>query len=627
MTIKRGFVLILLVVICFTGQRSANAEGYEVQLPYNGYSLNGYEIEAVVNMDASLDITERITADFREAKHGIYRDLPMAGKMVVLRDGKLTEQRYLAKVTDITVRNAAASAIPYRKSTNGSTLRIQIGDPDQTLTGLQTYELHYHYALKTGECELLNGFSYNFIGTGWDTSISHIQFAIKLPSEADPEQIVFVSGPEGSRYKPKLEYSVVGDQLTGAVNEILDPGEGLTLQFGLLEKVIQPIKTETGYIQIIAFLAAAGISVAIWLVYGRRRGRRTQRRDHTPDLLNPAQMSYVLHGSVSNKALSAMILHWADIGFLKVSDEGKHVLRLIKQREPDESLPSHDQLMLDRLFDGRESVTASELGEDFYMAVREWMKAVAGEFQAADRSLVENSPLYAKIGGYLFSASIMTALVCQAMAYFSVGIGSILLTILLGILTWFAVLLGSFILGKCADRLRIRLPMAFIIWGMSSSLFLWLFARWTGEIMLNPLLYMTGSLAAGICSVAGAFSWRRTEYGSRLVKQVLEYKFYLKQLYGSKNKGHPPTEGNCYKDLPYVLLFGMSSKWAAALHRITDAEPPEWYLVQSGGGFEPMHYASYLSKSMDSFESSASPGDSSDGGSGSGAGGGGGGSW
>ncbi|MNC08031.1 hypothetical protein D3C75_556020 [compost metagenome] len=405
----------------------------------------------------------------------------------------------------------------------------------------------------------------------------------------------------------------------------MDPGEGLTLQFGLLEKAIQPAGTETGYVEMLAFLAAVGSSVSIWLAYGRGRGRKQERSGYAPEPLNPAEMSCVLHGTVSNRALSAMILYWAELGFLKVSDEGKHVLRLFKLREPDESLQPHEQGMLKQLFNGRESVSASELGDGFYKVIREWKEEVADEFQAPGRLLAEKSPLYARIGGYLCSASIITFLVCQAMAYFSVGIGSILLTLLVGILTWCAVLLGSLFLGICADRLRIRSTMAFILWGAVSSLILWLFARWTGEMMLDPLLYISGCLAAGICSAAGAFSWRRTEYGSRLVKQVLEYKTYMQQLYGSQNTESPLEEETCYKDLPYILLFGMSSKWEDSLQRITGAEPPEWY--HSGCVFEPIQYASYLSKSMSSFDCSASPGDSSSGGSSSGAGGGGGGSW
>ncbi|WP_438448578.1 DUF2207 domain-containing protein [Gorillibacterium sp. sgz5001074] len=628
MAIKRGIALLLLILLWLTGQGKVKAEDYAVQLDYNGYRITGYQIETIVNKDASIDVTERITADFVQPKHGIYREVPLTGSMVLEYENARTQLRYLAKVTEIAVKDPASSAeIPYRKAWVGQSLRIQIGDSNRTYTGSKTYELQYHYALQTSKGIPLNGLSYNLIGTGWDTSISHIQFAIRLPEDTVPNRIAISSGAVGSKYTPNMEYSVQDGLITGVVNEILDPGDGLTLMMELSENALQPPKAASGYIEMLAFTVLAGVSVAFWLIYGRRRRSSSQMAGMDPIRLNPAAMSYVMHGSASSQSLSAMILYWADLGYLKVMDEGKQVLRLVKLREPDESLQPYDRKMLERLFNGKESVTAAELGDDFYKAFRDWKEGIARDFQTPERLIYERSPLYALAGGAIFSASIITVLACQAMAFFCVDLADVLLILITGILTWFMVLLGSLLLIYFADRLSIRMPLGFIVCGTVFGLFLWWFANLTGDMMLNPWLYGAGSVAAGVCALAGAFSKRRTEYGSRLLKQVLNYKTELQQMYGSKNSEQPQDEGACYKDLPYVFLFGLTSKWTASLQRFTGAKPPEWYQAQPGSGFEPVQYAAYLNKSMGSFESSSSGGDSSGGGSGSGAGGGGGGSW
>jgi len=62
-------VLVGLVAFCALGQAPAWAD--------SGWSIRSFDVQLVINPDASLDVTETIDADFSLPKHGILREMPI----------------------------------------------------------------------------------------------------------------------------------------------------------------------------------------------------------------------------------------------------------------------------------------------------------------------------------------------------------------------------------------------------------------------------------------------------------------------------------------------------------------------------------------------------------------------
>ena len=75
----------------------------------NGYTIKAYDVKMVVNEDNTFDITETITTDFTQSKHGIYRKIPT--KNTVNRvDGTSSKNR--AKITNIKVNENEEKIAP-----------------------------------------------------------------------------------------------------------------------------------------------------------------------------------------------------------------------------------------------------------------------------------------------------------------------------------------------------------------------------------------------------------------------------------------------------------------------------------------------------------------------------------
>ena len=104
----------------------------------NGYEITSYDIDIVVNENNSFDITEKITTNFEEYKHGIIRKIPLKNKISRL-DG--TTSNNTAKISNIEVNNK------YSKSKSNGNLNLKIGDPNQTIIGKKEYTIKYNYKL------------------------------------------------------------------------------------------------------------------------------------------------------------------------------------------------------------------------------------------------------------------------------------------------------------------------------------------------------------------------------------------------------------------------------------------------------------------------------------------------
>ncbi|BCJ99075.1 DUF2207 domain-containing protein [Anaerocolumna chitinilytica] len=619
----RTIFIVAAIVICFTEKADA-AQTFEFQMEYNGYSIKGYDIFVKVEEDASMDITERITVSFSREKHGIYRVIPFAGTFEAEGGAFREKQRYLAKISQVSVQDGdTKEVIPYSLHSDNGSLTIKIGDSKHTLTGEKTYELHYHYGFRANRNTKGDILSYNLIGTGWDTTISHIRFTLDMPKEFDAKNLLLYSGRSDSHETADITWALKGNSITGSVQRILEPGEGLSIQLPLTDGYFTKKKEWLPLGESILFGGMAVISLLLWFRFGRSGQVKITEEYVPPKQLSPAGISYVLEGNVSRRAISAMILYWANLGYLYIADEGKHILRLVNGRDPGEDIPGYEKQLLRKLFEGRDEVKASDLKEDFQAAVEEFKRALREELEGTGQAMHEKKAKYGRLGGYLISAFIIALLTGQALSFTSIGVGGFLLTLFISLMLYLMSFVCSAFLGYFADRLSIGKWLGFLIFGVFYGLLLWFFAWWTGKYMLQPLPYSVGGLAAGISAIFGAFSGGRTKYGGELLGQVLGYRRVLLQ---KGKRGEEKEEEFSYKELPYAFVFGRAKKWASAFKKLEES-PPSWYMGPQNMGFEPVFYMMYLERGMGGFEVNMSSGSDSAGGVGGGVGGGGGGSW
>src|SRR5207248_7932310 len=122
------------------------------------------------------------------------------------------------------VTDASGRPWQYATSRNGTNEEIKIGDPNQTLTGKQSYRLTYNVR------GAFNGFTdhdelyWNVTGNQWGVPIAAAAATVLVPSGSLQRQTCY-QGPNGSTEPCTADVS--GDSASFRATHALDPVEGL----------------------------------------------------------------------------------------------------------------------------------------------------------------------------------------------------------------------------------------------------------------------------------------------------------------------------------------------------------------------------------------------------------------
>lgn len=224
------FILLLIVVIPNNSFAISS---------FGGYTVESYDIDMVVNEDNTFDITERITAYFTTAKHGIFRKIPLENNVKRV-DGTTSNNK--AKITNLEVSEN------YKKIKEFGNEIIVIGDINNTVIGRHTYTIKYKYNIGKDPLKNADELYYNLIGSEWGTSISNVTFKITMPKEFDENLLGFSSGDIGSTNSSDVYYTVNGNIISGTLNNTLKSGQALTIRLTLPEGYFVGLKMIKIYI-------------------------------------------------------------------------------------------------------------------------------------------------------------------------------------------------------------------------------------------------------------------------------------------------------------------------------------------------------------------------------------------
>ncbi|HEX5478922.1 MAG TPA: DUF2207 domain-containing protein [Dehalococcoidia bacterium] len=572
-----------------------------------GWTIDNFVANIDVQQDGSMVVEEAIDVDFGSLeKHGIFREIPIEYAYDAKKD-----RVYGFDVMSVT--DANRQPLKYEQSRNGTNVRLKIGDPDETVTGKQSYRISYRV---TGA---LNAFAdhdelyWNVNGPDWPVPTKYAAAVVRIPGGVYPRISCF-EGPTGSTEPCRSLVSdagegamfsgtrpfASGEQLTVVV--AIPPGAVAAPQIRLVDKpksaFEQYFALGPGVIVVSALLLVAGLAALGWAWWRNGRDRtytsiyyltqnpeeRTRRlwaRDQVvveytpPDALRPAQMGLLLDESADTKDVTATIIDLAVRGYLKIDEKekswafGKKDWHLTRKK-PGTDLQMFERTILDGLFETGDEVDLSDLKTKY-----------ADSLQQAERELYADS-----VGNGWFGTSpafTRTRWRVGGFAVAAAGVG------------------GGYLLG-----------------------------RWFGWAIIGAPLVSVGLLQAGMSPMMP----RRTAKGSEALRRVLGFRLFIDTA--EKDRAKFAEQANIFSEyLPYAVVFGCVEKWARVFREIdTQAQVQGWYAGSHPGA---TFAAADFSRSLETFSSSVSnviastPGSSGSSGfggsSGGGGGGGGGGSW
>lgn len=619
---------------------------------YYEYVIDKYDVNIIVNENNTLDITETITANFAEPKHGIFRTIPLSNTITRL-DGTTSKNR--TQVTNVSVDHE------YQASKEDGNYKLQIGSPDYTLIGEETYVIRYTYNLGKDPSKAYDELYYNIIGDEWDTAIGNITFSIIMPKEFDADKLGFSSGYAGSTDNSNVQYTVNGNTITGSYNAILDSGEALTVRCELPEGYFVGAGLSGSMLNYVIFLIPIlflGISIFLWYKFGRDDQVIDTVEFYPPEGFNSLEVGFLYKGKADNQDVTSLLIYLANKGYIKITEMeeksrfSKSVdFRITKLKEYDGD-NSNERLFLEGLFTKRASsaspfdndsetpmehvteVTSKDLTNKFYKTMQQILLNINSkenlqkifEKTASRKTIFIVLMIIATfclitippVLGYSDMETLIPALACP-------GIG-------------FTFMFSMFFSGKetvysngKAIRSSIAPKLYGLVWG---GLFAGIpFAFFVlPALLLEPIHLITYMIGIGCVFgmvVCLKYLPKRTPYGNEMLGKIRGFKNFLETAEKDRIEAMVMENPTCFYDiLPFSYVLEVSDKWIEKFETIA-LQAPGWY--DGYHSFDTATFGNFMNSTMSSAQrslsSSPSSGSSGGGSSSGGSGGGGGGSW
>jgi uncharacterized membrane protein len=547
----------------------------------HAWEIARFETRVQIHPDSTATVVETITADFSgEEKHGIYRDIPLN---YVDRFG----QRFRMRLTVLDVTSESGGKWRYKLESLAGYRRIRIGDPDKTITGIQTYRITYE--VQRGAVRFFSDHQecyWNLTGNEWAVPIRSSYGEIALPPGVQNVQATGYVGSYGSK---ELLSRIAVRENVASFDPVrsFQPYEGMTAAVSWTGPVVQKPPfwksliwfLEDNAIYAIPVLFLFGM-LSLWKSKGREFNlqRSVAVQYEPPKDLRPAEVGTMTDQCADLRDITSTVIDLAVRGYLRIKPLPKsflgkqdYELESLKAWQTESEIRPYENKTLNALFSQvGATIKLSDLNEVFY-------KDLASIRDAVYKGLVN--------AGY-FDAN-----PAETRNYYLVGglgtaIGLVLLLQFLNIQQY-----------------------------------------WT-----TLSIFIVSILSGIIVALIGQWMPRRTLKGATLLHEISGFAEFLKRADQDRlRRMNDPTLFE--RGLPYALALNLVNQWSKAFEGIY-MQPPAWY-VGNWNDFSAPRFGRDLNSISSSMgqtftsqpRSSGSSGFGGGGFSGGGSGGGGGGSW
>ena len=585
------------------------------------YVIDKYDVNIIVNENNTFDITETITVNFNESKHGINRIIPLINR-IERKNGTRTTNRVL-------IDNVMVNHEFNARKENGNYV-IQIGSSDKTLFGKETYIIKYTYNIGKDPIENYDEVYFDIIGDGWDTVINNVTFKVSMPKKFDSKKLEFLSGDE-LLTNDKIKYNIENNIIEGNYNGVLY--ESLTIDLKLSENYFKGDFLNLSiytYLMIIIPAACLLIAFVLWYLFSHNKKVVESVGFYPPEGYNSLEVGFLYKGYADKKDVTSLLIYLANKGYLKISEIEEKALFLKKKGFKITKLKDYDgdnlyeRVFLNGLFKNNDEVTSSDLQGSFYATTSQILSDINSD-ENKDK-IVKKNTILKVILIVLFCVSSFATLVLPIFEYTNSVI------ILKVILTYVVII--PFIIITFVSKLKLisRFIVSILILGITQ-----LYLELDGVMTVIKLfdvnfIYILGMMIGivSILFISYLFKQKqRTNFGNEILYKIKGFKNYL--VTAEKER----LEDNVKKDpeyfyniLPYTYVLNISNKWIKKFQTIS-MQNPSWCDTMNSLDFindtfnttySMVSYSGSLGGGADSSSGGSSSGGSSSGGSGGGGG-------
>lgn len=570
-----ALVLLIILFSSISGAVSAFAD--------DSYTTDVFNVNIDITKKHVIKYEEEITVDFLSPHHGIYRYIPVQKKFYDVRDVSVYGDDY-----DDSYKTTGEN----ENGTYGNRI-LQIGDPYMTYTGNKDYRILYSLVCTKDEDEDRDYLSADLLPTGWQTPIKSSVINLTLPKKVNWDEVHLFSGKAGDKENPvesdehfKVKYGEDGKTLR-IVCEDLEQGVGITIQAELPEGYWEGVTSRRGLILfsfIIPVLAALLMAI-MWLLNGRDPDVIKPVEFYPPDGLTPAEVGYIVDGSLDDKDLSSMLLYFASKGYLDIREitPGGKEYELVKKKDIPDSEPTFAVRLFGGMFpyqkavEGQEqTVSLSALPDDFADAVKVAKDELKSMYDSGKRRMFTLGSKSARATGRLICSLILPAvlLITAYTRYTALGLFS-------AIIPFIMVSIGVAMISSSYDNRhssgRVQSVAKFIVGIVVCGIAAVVTIGFVAAMKVSPLIGVIAAAGLAVSIFFEVFMWARTKENAAVYGKILGFRNFIETAEYDRLKALSDENPEYYYDImPYAMVMGMSVAWAKKFENLKVPEP-EWY--------------------------------------------------
>lgn len=543
----------------------------------SGYTTKAFDVDVKVNKDYSYEFTETITVDFKSAKHGIYRKIPIASNY---------------KIKDISVEGGDV------KVTKDNYVNIRIGSPNSYVTGEKTYVIRYKIYNYT-HSDKENNIYVDVLPTEWETSIASSKITVSLPSDFKYTETKSYSGSYGTSTEDNSKWSYdKANNTLSYENTDINYNSGVTLM----------VKAPADYwvgASSKAWSNVVNAAVLILCLLGVIFLKLTRKKDAdivAPIMFNPpegitsAELGYLADGVVDKKDIASLYLYLASKGYIQIIEGPKKDITIKALASP-EGEPAFIKKTYNSIFGVKSSATVGStvsikesgksIGESY-----DTIKSQLTDRYTGDKAIIsKTSDVKGLLATFIAAMGYISSIVFSSyragsvdVAFYSAfsggGIVAIFGIIIL-LIVW--ALIWLLILHKLNDAYFYRktlgagrLTSKIVIW----MLIYYVYMSWLINVLHfvgkgEGALYVTFLLIAYTIVIPFLLTnmQSRTEYNRKIYGEILGFKEFIETAELDRiNELVESDPSYFYNVLPYAYVLGLTDKW---VHKFNTIKIPE----------------------------------------------------
>lgn len=344
------------------------------------YTIRSFDADLTIESNSDLLVEERLEVEFSEARHGIFRTIPV-------RYSDPKGYAYSLNVRLLSVTDHEGRTFKTQVSHEGRYVKIRIGDPDRTVIGVVRYVLRYRVRDALSRFAEHDELYWNATGNEWNAGIDRSSATVRLPQSVDSAELQ-AAGYTGAFGATGRDVEVT-QPAPGVIHFVttrpLDRLEGLTVAVGFPRGLVTfPTATE------LAVRRTADNLVLLlplaWFVFVYRRYRREGRDPDggapvtvmydPPQGMTPGGIGTLVDERVDMADITSTVVDLAVRRYLTIRTETRdRLFGLLTHEEtvftretpaPRGTLAPHEDRVMTALFERGDEVSASDLANKFY---------------------------------------------------------------------------------------------------------------------------------------------------------------------------------------------------------------------------------------------------------------------